>query len=130
MGNSARPLITNTFVDREFLFGADAQCLVELAPHLIDVGDPTVGNGARSLIADFLVNWKLIFGTDAQRFVEISAILEEIRDPAVSDGPAATVVHVGQHCQRARICAFRILQLPQELMQVAQFQQQIHVDGT
>ena len=79
------------------LFGADAQCLVELAAGGEDVGDLALGDGSRAHVPELLEDRELLFGADAQCLVELAAGGEDVGNSAADDCTPAPVVQ-GVEC--------------------------------
>ena len=87
------------FVDGKFLFGADAECLIQFVAQLQDVSDPALGNGPQVHVTYTLEHRQLFFGADAQRFVQFAAQLQDVGDLAFGDGCGVRVLQAFEHRQ-------------------------------
>ena len=75
-----------------------------------------------------LVDGELLSDSDAKRLVEFAAGLKDVGDSALCDGDPPAVAGVGECVSRVPIGGFRLLDLSERALQVAQLDRQIRID--
>ena len=116
------------FEDGDLLLDSNAERLVEFPAGLKDVGNPALRDGAFAHVAESLEDGELFLDSDAKRLVEVPTVLKDVCDSALGDGDPPAIAGVGERVSRVPIGGFRLLDLSERALQVAQLDRQVRVD--
>ena len=128
MGDGAFAHVAELFEDGELFLDSDAKRLVEFTAGLKDVRDLSSGDCARAHVAELFEDGELLLDSGAKRLVEFTAGLKDVCDSTLRDGDPPAVAGVGERISRVPVSGFRLLDLSERALQVAQLDRQIRID--